>query len=357
MIEKGIAYIDSIIPNPALSGLAIFFIFLVAAWTISFLFKRILLRITRHTKFTLDDKIVATIRWPVFISIIIYGLYEGVKFSHLSEKALLYATATLTTLVVLVWTFTVLRIIRVVVEETMKKVAAREHQSKDIIPLLENVGKVLAVLVCFLLILAIWEVDITPFLASAGLAGVAVAFAAKETLANLFGGISIFFDRPFKIRDYVLLETGERGEVVEIGIRSTRIKTRDDILITIPNSIMANTKITNESAPRKKLRIRIPVGVAYGSDIEKVEAVLTEVAADNNMVTTEPEPRARFRRFGDSALEFELLCWGKQPAEKGLLIHQLNKTIYHRFRQENITIPFPQRDVHIYSKEKNPTTE
>jgi small-conductance mechanosensitive channel len=201
------------------------------------------------------------------------------------------------------------------------------------------------------IILSIWQVDITPLLASAGILGLAVAFAAKETLANFFGGISIFFDKPYKIGDYVNLESGERGEVVLIGIRSTRIKTRDDILITIPNSLMANMTIINESAPKQKLRIRIPFGVAYGTDVDQVEEVVMGIAESNRMVVKDPDPRVRFRRFGDSALEFELLCWGNQPAERGLLIHQLNRAIYKRFAEEGIQIPFPQRDLHIYRNE------
>ncbi|MEW6214412.1 MAG: mechanosensitive ion channel domain-containing protein [Nitrospirota bacterium] len=200
-------------------------------------------------------------------------------------------------------------------------------------------------------ILSVWKISITPLLASAGIAGAAVAFAAKDTIANFFGGISIFVDRPYKIGDYIVLDTGERGEVVEIGIRSTRIKTRDDILISIPNSIISNTKIINESAPIPNFRVRIPIGVAYGSDIEIVEKTLIEIASQNENILNEPEPRARFREFGESSLNFELLCWAREPALRGLTVHELNKEIYKRFEEKEIRIPFPQRDIHIHGKE------
>jgi small-conductance mechanosensitive channel len=207
------------------------------------------------------------------------------------------------------------------------------------------------VVVLFIVILSIWQINITPLLASAGIAGIAIAIAAKDTLANFFGGISVFIDRPYKIGDYVDLDSGERGEVVEIGIRSTRMKTRDDILVTIPNSIIANSKIINESAPIPHFRVRIPIGVSYGSDIDLVEKTLLETAADNSNVQTEPAPRVRFREFGDSALLFELLCWAKEPALRGLTIHELNSAIYKNFNESGITIPFPQRDVHLYKKD------
>jgi MscS family membrane protein len=193
----------------------------------------------------------------------------------------------------------------------------------------------------------------TAVFASAGIVGLGIALAARETLANFFGGISIFLDRPFKSGDYIVLDTGERGQVVEVGLRSTRILTRDDIQISIPNSLITNTKVINESAPHPRYRVRIKVGVAYGTDVDQVEEVLLSLAGNNNLVAFMPEPRVRFRNFGDSALEFELLCWAHRPEDRGRLIHQLNHQIYKAFDAADIQIPFPQRDVHLHSPPKN----
>jgi small-conductance mechanosensitive channel len=154
-------------------------------------------------------------------------------------------------------------------------------------------------------------------------------------------------DNTYKVGEYIILDSGERGEVVEIGIRSTRIKTRDDVIVTIPNSIMANSKIINESAPIPRFRIRVPVGVAYGSDLEKVEDVLLGVADANDNIEKYPEPRVRLRTFADSSVNFELLCWVKDPRDKGIETHNLLKAAYNSFDEQGITIPFPQRDIHI----------
>ena len=135
--------------------------------------------------------------------------------------------------------------------------------------------------------------------------------------------------------------------MVEIGIRSTRIKTRDDVIVTIPNSIIANSKIINESAPLPRFRIRVPVGVAYGSDLAKVEEVLLAVADANSNIEKFPEPRVRLRAFADSSVNFELLCWVKDPRDKGLQVHHLLKAAYQAFEEQSISIPFPQRDIHI----------
>ena len=171
-------------------------------------------------------------------------------------------------------------------------------------------------------------------------------------MANFFGGISLFADRAYKVGDYIILDTGQRGEVVEMGIRSTKIKTRDDVMISIPNSILANSMIINESAPEPRFRIRIDVGVAYGSDLKKVEEILLKVAEENEMLARVPEPRVRLRAFADSSVNFQLLVWVRDPSEKGLQIHHLLGAIYKTFAEEDITIPFPQRDVHFIPPEK-----
>jgi small-conductance mechanosensitive channel len=120
--------------------------------------------------------------------------------------------------------------------------------------------------------------------------------------------------------------------------------------ITIPNSIMGNVKIINETGgPSEKYRIRIKVGVAYGSDIDKVQSLLSNVAESHPEVCQTPSPRVRFRTFGDSSLDHELLCWVEKPVMRGRVSHALNTEVYKRFLEEGIEIPFPQRDIHIRS--------
>jgi small-conductance mechanosensitive channel len=233
------------------------------------------------------------------------------------------------------------------IEKSVHKFSDITGLNKEITPLIENIWKVIVTIGGAIIILSIWKINITPLLASAGIVGVAVALAAKDTLANFFGGISIFVDKPYKIGNYIVLDRGERGEVVKIGIRSTRIKTRDDILISVPNAIIANTKIINESAPVPNFRMRIPVSVAYGTDVDKVEVILLGIAGKIENVQSSPEPRVRFRTFGESSLNFELLCWAREPALRGRTIHEINKEVYNMFNESGITIPFPQRTVYL----------
>ena len=155
-------------------------------------------------------------------------------------------------------------------------------------------------------------------------------------------------DAPYKENDYINLDSGERGYVTNIGLRSTRLLTRDDIEITIPNSVIANSKIVNESGgPHEQERVRINIGVAYGSDIDKVRDILMGIAENNSNVSKLNIPRVRFRTFGDSSINFQLLFWIEKPEMRGRVSDEINTQIYKAFNKENIDIPFPQRTVHI----------
>ncbi|MDG5776127.1 mechanosensitive ion channel family protein [Haloarculaceae archaeon H-GB2-1] len=188
---------------------------------------------------------------------------------------------------------------------------------------------------------------VTPLLASAGVLGIVVGLAARDTIANFFGSIALYFDGTYKVGDYIVLESGERGRVEDISIRSTVIRTRDDIFVTVPNSVLNTATIVNESTPRWDRRVCIEVGVAYGTDMDLVEETLLAIAADEDLVESHPNPRVRFRRFGDSSLEVELLCWIDAPVLRGRATHHLNRAVYDRFREVGIEIPFPQREVSV----------
>jgi small-conductance mechanosensitive channel len=194
----------------------------------------------------------------------------------------------------------------------------------------------------------IWGIDATAWVASAGIIGIAVGFAAKDTLANLISGVSIVADAPYKIGDYIVLDSGERGVVSNLGIRSTRLVTRDDVEVSIPNAVIGTAKIVNESGgPYVRHRIRIPVGVAYDTDIDTVVQALKDIAAENEQVTQEPAPRVRVRGFGDSAINVELLCWIRRPSQRGIVVDRLNRELIKRFRERKIEIPYPQRDLRM----------
>ncbi|MCW8909443.1 MAG: mechanosensitive ion channel, partial [Gammaproteobacteria bacterium] len=249
-----------------------------------------------------------------------------------------------------IWSTFLIRMARLVLRSISKNPDHLTIISSQTRPLFENIAIMLVIGGAIYFIFTAWRIDMTAWLASAGIVGIAVGFAAKDTLANLFSGVFILADAPYKIGDFVVLDSGDRGEVTHIGIRSTRLLTRDDVEVTIPNSIMGNTKIINESGgPHKKFRIRLKVGVAYGTDIDLVRKVLMEVAENAPDICHDPEPRVRFRNFGASSLDFELLGWVDEPVLRGRVLDSLNCTVYKRFQEEGIEIPYSKQDVYIKS--------
>jgi len=333
--------------SPYVIALLIILAYFLIAFIIDLFLNKVVKRLVSKTKTTFDDYFVSAIRLPIFVTIFLTGIIITFDVIKLSKADITLYKSIINTLLVLFWGIAAFRIIKNFVDKGINKVFEFAGLQRDIIPLLVVIIRIVVILASIMTILAVWNIDITPFLASAGIVSIIIALAAKDTFANLFGGISLFLDKPFKIGDYIELDDKDRGEVVFIGARSTRIKTRDDVLITIPNSIIANSKIVNESAPVRNFRVRVPVSVSYNSDIDRVEQILVELAKQNKNVLPEPEPRVRFRTFGDSSLNLELLCWAHEPAIRGLTIHELNTAIFKKFKEEGIQIPFNQLDVHL----------
>ncbi len=336
--------------SPIIIALLIILAYFLIAVIIDLFLNKVIKRLVSKTKTKFDDYFVSSIRLPVFISIFLTGIIISFDVIKLPKTDISLYKSIINTLLVLFWGIAAFRIIKNFVDKGINKIFEFAGLQRDIIPLLVVIIRIVVILASIMTILAVWKIDITPFLASAGIVSIIIALAAKDTFANLFGGISLFLDKPFKIGDYIELDDKDRGEVVFIGARSTRIKTRDDILITIPNSIIANSKIVNESAPVRNFRVRVPVSISYDSDIDRVEQILIDLAKQNENVLPDPVPRVRFRAFGDSSLNLELLCWAHEPAIRGLTIHELNKAIYKKFKDEGIQIPFNQLDVHFKNK-------
>ena len=300
------------------------------------------------TKTTIDDHIIDILHRPIYLSILFVGLGFSASLLDILSSIQFIINGSLKTIIVIIWGSAIFKSFIYTINWYSSKSGLRKQNQKRLMPLFDNLGKIIIFIAVIYFIFISWGINVTGWLASAGILGIVLGLAAKDTLANLFAGIFIMADSPYKEGDYINLDTGERGYVKNIGIRSTRIMTRDDIEITIPNSVIANSKIINESGgPVEMERVRVNVSVAYGSDIEKVRSVLMEIAQSNDEVCSEPLPRVRFREFGDSALIFQLLFWIEKPEMRGRVVDSVNSVIYNRFIDHNIEIPFPQRTIHI----------
>lgn len=194
-----------------------------------------------------------------------------------------------------------------------------------------------------------FSVDLTSVAVIFGFLSVGIGFGLQYLAADFASGFILLFERPVRIGDRVRLDDATEGRVEKISLRSTVIVTNENMAIIIPNSKLLQNKFVNYSYGSQNVRLNIPVGVAYGSDLERVSKALLEAAGSVDEVLEMPEPRVHFAGFGDSYLDFEVRAWINQPHKHPQIRSKVNFAIERSFRKHNIEIPFPQRDVHLRS--------
>jgi MscS family membrane protein len=201
-----------------------------------------------------------------------------------------------------------------------------------------------------IIILSQLDIEISGLVATLGIGSLAIALAAQATLGDIISGFMIVIDRPFRVGDRVeIQEIKTWGDVVEVGLRSTRILTRDNRLVSVPNSVIGKGLVVNYSVPNSYFRVETHVGVAYGSDLEVARRTMIEAILAEPWVMAERPVEALFLEFGDSALIFRVRCWIEHFVETRRIMDKMNTALYVALQRENITIPFPQRDVHVRS--------
>lgn len=328
-------------------GAAIVATFVIASSVTWILFK-VVGAITASTSVEIDDQITVLARPPVYYTFLVSGITYGLTLLPLSDAIQQLAARSIHSLGVIIWIIFFSKLASLL----LNRLATLSHKHAFIerrtVTLFDNLAKVAIFGVGLYLIFVIWKVDMTAWLASAGIVGIAIGFAAKDTLSNLFSGVFILADAPYKVGDFIVMDSGTRGKVTHIGLRSTRILSRDDIEVTIPNSIIGNSTIVNQSGgPSEKMRVRLTIGVAYGSDIDVVKETMLTIAQKEAYVCTTPPPSLRFRVFGASSLDFELRCWIYHPRFCSRAIDALNSNIYKEFERLNIEIPYSKQDLYI----------
>ena len=336
--------------NPQLRAALIVVAGIVAAYLVEFLFRRTLLVFAAKTKTDLDDKIFAAVRRPVFWTVILVAVRWSVPLVVLGNGGRFVIYGIIKTVIILAWTFASIGVVNAIL-------AAMSARAKDdsiiqprTLPVFDMLTKILVISAAAYFAFLAWKINVSAWLASAGIVGIAVGFAARDTLANLFAGIFLLADNIYKVGDFIVLNNDPalRGRVTRIGMRSTRILTQDDVEITVPNSLVGNATVVNEvGGPSIRQRIHINVSVAYGSDIDRVFEVLASVPEGVEEISNFPTPVVRFVNFGGSGLDFKLLVWITDPAARDAIASKLNALVYKALAAAKIEIPYEKRDLYI----------
>ena len=292
-------------------------------------------------------KILNALKSPIYIISFLIGLYLVVWILEFAWIAQLYITI-LSIFVILLCSI-LYKILPVLIDEYSHSLAKKAETTVDnsMIPIVIKVTKSIIIIIGFLVILKIFGINITPMLAGMGIAGIAIALALQDTLSNMFSGFYLMVDQPFKLKDRILLDSGELCEVMDVSLRSVRLyNIIDNTLVTLPNAEFAKMKIVNLSEPDLKLKVRINIGVAYGSDLKKVKKIILEVANECSDVLETPEPSVFFLEFADFSLNLLLIVWIGNLKRTFETQDYINCRINDRFIEENIEIPFPVMTLH-----------
>ncbi len=330
----------------------------IGATLLTLVARKILFRIfhrwSQKTKTDLDDLLLTALHIPSVYWCFAVGLYFAIGTSDLPVQYVTYSFKAIHAMVILS--------IALALANISAKLATYSIQKAKIpIPLTglsQAIIKGGILTVGILILLDTLGISITPLITALGVSGLAVALALQDSLSNLFAGLHILMEKPIRVGDFIRLESGQEGYVTDISWRTTRIRMLPNNLVIIPNSKLAGSIVTNYSLPEKQMSVDIPISVSYDSDPDRVERILMEEAVKGaeeipGMLSyTAPSVRL-IPGFGDSSLDFTLVCQVKEFADQYPVQHELRKRIFNRFKKEGIEIPFPIRTVYLKEGSRN----
>ncbi len=327
-----------------LKFLVILGISLIVAFLVKLIVARILKPLAEKTKTLVDDLIIKSIASVIFYIILVLGFKIG--FQTLQIETEIYHSLVDTFLVLMVM-IALLRIIHNLSEHWLEDWAKKTKSTADdrLIPLVEKILKAVLIVLAVIFIFDSWNIDISPLLATAGIAGLAIGFAVKDSLANIVGGIQLVLDKTFKVGDKIQIESGEMGVILDIGLRSTKLRTYDNEVIYIPNGQLSNSKIKNFTVPDLSVRVNVNFGVEYGSDTDQVKKVVYEAVKMIETVLEHPVPVVQFLKMSDFSLDFVARAWVQNYTKAYRTQLEMTEVIYNALNEANIGIPFPTRTI------------
>jgi Small-conductance mechanosensitive channel len=341
-----------------LVALAIVFTSIVVAATSKILLTRYLSTIVKKTGTTFDDAIIPGFNGPAQAFIVVIGVYVALKtLNQMPNSIAGVIDPAFAITIIFIVAFQVSRLSEISLSWYQKEIGS-ENISNLNVSVLSFMKKAFSLVIytaAILMALTQLGVEITPLLASLGIAGIAVALAAQELLSNVFGAFAILTDKPYKVGDRIELSTGEYGDVTDIGLRSTRLLTLDNKVIIIPNADISKSRISNYSEPDPRLRYTVKVRVAYHSDVARASALLKKIATDIEGVLKDPAPIVYIDSLGEYSVNLVMLVWGQNFRKNWDIPDKIYQQALKLFAGEGIEIPYPVTSV-IHS-EKAARTE
>ncbi len=319
--------------------------FIILSFLILIVMEKIVLRLTKKTKTDVDDKILEKTRKPFFWLLIFLGL----RFSADIAFDQIIVFKVLESIGIILFVLVIARILNVLLDGWGQFFAKKTKSKIDesLLPLFRKVVNIVFVLLGILWVLNTWNINITPYLAGLGIGGLVLGLALQDSLKNILGGVSLILDKTFAVGDKIRLESGELGEIVDIGLRSTRLKNYDNQIVVIPNGQMANAKIINYVQPNPRIRVVVNFGVEYGTKVERVKKVVLPVLKKLKGISKKPYMDVVFTEMGDFALLFQARFWVDDYREAYNKKLEATEKIYAALEKAKVGIAFPTQTIHL----------
>ena len=334
-----------IIENKYLKFLAIVAISFLISVIARIILKRVLKPLALKTKTQIDDLIIKSISAVFFYIVFFIGLKLSIQHFKFESDTTVNLIDTALLLVVCLF---LVRIIDNFARHWLKEWKDRTRTTADerVIPLLQKTLKAIVIILGVIFVFSVWGINISPLLTGAGIAGLTIGLAVKDSLSNIFGGFQLVLDKTFKVGDKIQLDSTETGVILDIGLRSTKLKTYDNEVIYIPNGILANSKLKNFTQPDFSIRVNVNFGVEYGVDTEKVRQVVLGAVEKIEGVLESPAPVVQFMNMSDFSLDFVARAWVQKYIEAYQMKLKMTETIYNALNEAGIGIPFPTHTVY-----------
>lgn len=319
----------------------------LAARALSFLFGRVLARAARRSATRLDDRLVVAVKRPLTYALFLVGCYAAAHRAPLPDAWTKRLDELLFVLGVLLISLALIRAFSIFIEwyTTESASALAGAVGVGFGPLLSKLGRALIGLVAAITILQHLGVNVASLVVSLGIGSLAIGLAAQDTLANLLAGFTLTLDRPFAVGDRIQLTTGEVGDVVAIGMRSTRVRTLDESYVIVPNAVLVKDRLVNLTQPTRAMTVRVDVAVAHGTDLERAKAVLAEAAGACTYLAPDSQPVVVVTGLGEFAIQLRVVLLARDYTEAHLAKSQVIEQIVARLAEAGIEIPYPTRRI------------
>ena len=338
--------------NDYVRALVVLVLVFVVLKFVVFVTEKVVLKATKKTKTDIDDKIIEKTSRPFSFIVFLIGFRIAINELSFSVEILEVVSRLIYSGVILLVGYISYSVIDLLISFSWGKISskAKTKIDKSLSSLMHSVLRIVWIVFVFLYILNLWGIEIGPFLAGLGIGGIAVAFAMQESLSNIFGGVSIILDKTVRVGDVVSLDNDTSGTILKVGLRSTKIKTFDNEVIIVPNSVLSQSRVQNLAQPEPKSRVVVPFSVAYGEDIAKVKKIILNEIKKVNNISDEPIPVVRFLEMADSSLNFKVYFFVESFNYKLDAIDEANTLIYNILNKNKIEIPYPHVDVNLKNK-------